>query len=62
MVALIAHQTLFKDKHALEEQEEQLRKRKEQLELDMGIAASMAKVKVLQPLKGLELPVLNLME
>ncbi len=52
MAALIARQKLLKDKHALEEQEEQLRKRKEQLDLDMEIAASMAKVKVLMASEG----------
>lgn len=52
MAALIARQRLFKDKHALEEQEEQLRKRKEQLDLDMEIAASVAKVKVLMASEG----------
>ncbi len=42
MAALIARQKLLKDKHALEKQEEQLRKRKKQLDLDMEIAATMA--------------------
>lgn len=35
MAAHIARQKWLKDKHALEEQEEQLRKRKEQLDLEM---------------------------
>ena len=48
MAALISRQRLLKEKHALEEQEEQLRKRKENLALEMEIAASMAKVNVLR--------------
>lgn len=48
MAALMARQKLLKEKHALEEQEEQIRKRKEQLQLEAEIAASMAKVKVLE--------------
>lgn len=45
MAALLARQRLFKEKHALEEQ---IRKRKEQLQLEAEIAASMAKVNVLR--------------
>ena len=52
VAALMARQKLLKDKHALEEQEEQIRKRKEQLGLQMEIAASIAKVKVLQASEG----------
>lgn len=48
MAALLARQKLLKEKHALEEQEEQIRKRKEQLQLEGDIAASMAKVNVLR--------------
>jgi len=47
MAALMAHQKLLQDKHALEEEEELLRKRKEKLALEMDIAASAAKWKVL---------------
>lgn len=59
MAALLAHQKLLREKHALEEEEaqqeaqlwrrkEQLRKRKEQLDLEMEIAASAAKINVLR--------------
>ncbi|XP_034530056.1 uncharacterized protein LOC117805434 [Notolabrus celidotus] len=48
MAALMARQRLLKDKHVLEEQEEQLRKRKEKLDLEMEIAASAAKLNVLK--------------
>lgn len=48
MAALITRQHLLKDKHDLEEQEEQLRKRKEQLKLQVEIAATRAKVNVLR--------------
>lgn len=37
---------MLKEKHALEEQEELLREKKEQLELEAGIAATMAKVQM----------------
>ncbi len=46
MAALLAQQRLLKEKHALEEQEEQIRKRKEQLQLEAEITASVAKVNV----------------
>lgn len=52
MAALVARQKLLNNKHALEEQEEKLRKRKEQLDLQMEIAASVAKVNVLKASKG----------
>lgn len=48
LAALMARQKLLKDKHALEEQEEHLRKRKEKLNLEEEIAAHMAKVSVLR--------------
>ncbi|KAK7899043.1 hypothetical protein WMY93_019896 [Mugilogobius chulae] len=55
--ALIARQKLLKEKHALEEQQEQLRRKmeeqqellrrkKEELDLDMELAASMAKINI----------------
>lgn len=52
MAALIVRQRLLKEKHVLEEQEEQLRKRKEHLDLETEIAASMAKVNVLRASEG----------
>lgn len=52
MAALLARRGLLKDKHALEEQEELLRKKKEQLDLDMELAASIAKVNVLKASEG----------
>lgn len=48
----MARQVLLKDKNALEEQEEQLGKRKEQLDLQMEIAASVAKVNILKTFEG----------
>lgn len=48
LAALMARQNLMQDKHALEEEEEQIRKRKEKLKLDENIAAHMAKVSVLR--------------
>ncbi|XP_014850999.1 PREDICTED: uncharacterized protein LOC106922808 [Poecilia mexicana] len=48
MAALLTRQTMLKEKHAIEEQEEQLRKRREQLQLEAEIAATAAKVKVLK--------------
>ena len=48
VAALLARQKMLKERHALEEQEEQLRKCKEQLQLEEDIAASMAKVNVLR--------------
>ena len=48
VAALLARLRLLKEKHALEEQEEQIRKRKEQLQLEAEIAASVAKVNVLR--------------
>lgn len=52
MAALIARQRLLKNKHALEEQEEQLRKKREQLDLEMEIVETMAKVNVLKDSEG----------
>ncbi|MEQ2242629.1 hypothetical protein ILYODFUR_037877, partial [Ilyodon furcidens] len=48
MAALLTRQNMLKEKHAIEEQEEQLRKRKEQLQLQAEIAAIAAKVNVLK--------------
>ena len=47
MAALLSWQRLLKEKHALEEQQGQIRKQK-QLKLEADIAASMAKVNVLR--------------
>lgn len=44
--ALQAHQKMLQRKHALQKEEEDLRRRKEQMELDTKIAVSMAKMKV----------------
>lgn len=46
--ALLAHVAALKEKHALEEQEQQLKRRREQLELEAMLAASTAKLAVLQ--------------
>lgn len=46
--ALLARAAALKDKYALEEQELILRRKKEQLELDIEIAATNAKLEVLQ--------------
>lgn len=46
MAALLTRQNMLKEKHAIDEQEEQLRKRKEQLQLEAEIAATAAKPKV----------------
>lgn len=46
--ALLARAAALKDKHALEEQELTLRRKREQLELDTEIAATHAKLAVLQ--------------
>lgn len=48
LAALMARQKHMQEKHALEEEEEQLRKRKERLKLDEDIAAQMAKISVLK--------------
>lgn len=48
IAALLARQSLLKEKHSLEEQEEKLRQQKEQLQLKADVAASMAKVNVLR--------------
>ncbi|XP_039869513.1 uncharacterized protein LOC120722563 [Simochromis diagramma] len=50
--ALMVRQKLLKDKHALEEHEAQLRRQREQLELETNIAATVAKMKVLKGSKG----------
>lgn len=47
VAGLVIRQKLLKDKHTLEEQDEQLRRKKEQLEMEADIAATMAKIKVL---------------
>ena len=46
--ALMARAAALKEKHALEEQGESLRRKKEQLELDTEIAASSARLAILQ--------------
>ena len=46
--ALIARATALKERHALEEQEQQLRRKREQLDLEAEIAATNAKLAVLQ--------------
>lgn len=46
--ALVARATALKTKHAIETQQEELRKKMEQLELDSEIAASTAKIAVLR--------------
>lgn len=48
IAALLVRQNLMKEKHAIEEKEQTLRKQKEDFELRMEIAATMAKVKVLK--------------
>ncbi|KAL7880985.1 hypothetical protein SRHO_G00032390 [Serrasalmus rhombeus] len=48
MAALLARQHMLKEKHAIEEQEEQLRRKKEQLQLEADIAATAAKVNMLR--------------
>lgn len=50
--ALIARQRLLSQKHALEEQQELLRKKGKELELDMELAAAMAKVSVFKASEG----------
>ena len=46
--ALVARATGLKERHALEEQEQQLRRRREQLDLEAEIAATNARLAVLQ--------------
>lgn len=46
--ALVALAAALKEKHALEEQEQQLKRKREQLDLEAEIAASTAKLAVLQ--------------
>ncbi|KAL1250809.1 hypothetical protein QQF64_018605 [Cirrhinus molitorella] len=46
MAALQAHQKMLQRKHALQKEEENLRRKKEQIKLDTKIAVSMAKMKV----------------
>ncbi|KAL3979219.1 Rab5 GDP/GTP exchange factor [Sarotherodon galilaeus] len=48
MAALLARQHMLKEKHSLKEQEEQLSRKKEQLQLEADIAATVAKVNVLR--------------
>ncbi len=50
--ALVARMTALKEQHALEEQEQQIRRRKEQLKLETELAASTAKLAVLQASDG----------
>lgn len=47
LAALMERQKLFKHKHELEEEEEGLRRRKEQLQIDEETAAQMSKLDVL---------------
>lgn len=42
--ALVARMVALKERHALEEQEQQIKRRKEQLNLEMELAASTAKL------------------
>lgn len=48
LAALMARQKFLQDKHTLEEEEQQIQKRKERLKLDAEIAAHLAKVNVLR--------------
>lgn len=48
MAALLTRQRLLKEKHSLEEQEEKLRRRKEELQLEADIAEVVAKATVLK--------------
>ena len=48
VAALLTRQRMLKEKHAIEEQEEQLRRKKEQFQLEADIAANIAKVSVLR--------------
>ncbi|KAJ0068359.1 hypothetical protein NL108_005935 [Boleophthalmus pectinirostris] len=50
--ALLEEARILKEKHAIEEQEQQLKRRKEQLELEAKLAASAAKIAVLESYKG----------
>lgn len=50
--ALMARQRLLSQKHVLEEQQELLRRKKEELDLNMELAASMAKVSVFKASEG----------
>lgn len=48
IAALLVCQNLMKEKHSIEEKEQNIRKQKEEFGLRMGIAATMAKVEVLK--------------
>ncbi len=48
VAALLVRQNLMKEKHSIEENEQNIRKQKEEFGLRMEIAATMAKVKVLK--------------
>lgn len=50
--ALVARMAALKEQHALDEQEQQIRRRKEQLKLETELAASTAKLAVLQASDG----------
>ncbi|KAK0152604.1 hypothetical protein N1851_005873 [Merluccius polli] len=50
--ALVARAAALKEQHALEEQEQQLRRRREQLQVEAELAASAAKLAVLQASSG----------
>lgn len=52
LAALLASQQMLQKKHELEEQEEQLRKRREKLDLETKLAESMARVKVYQDVRS----------
>lgn len=48
LAALMVKQKLLKQKHVLEEEEQRLQKRKEQLTIEQDIAAQIAKLSVLK--------------
>ena len=48
MATLLTRQPMLKEKHTLQEQVEQLRKKEEQLQLEADISATVAKVNVLR--------------
>lgn len=52
MAAYLTRQRLLKGKHELEQQEEEIRKRKERFELEVEIVASVAKVNILRASRG----------
>ena len=56
VAALMVLQNLLQQRHALEKQEHELRRRREQLALEGDIAATMAKMKVLAASKKSSVP------